>query len=426
MICTYTHIIDIVLQFYFFIILVEIRFGMRRLNVLNDPDVEKMAVESRQNLVKEFQEKHADLRDRVSRVPIDLAGKIADKLKCPLQIAMVAYLIDLDGILSIREAVNLLMQEIHRRNTVGSNIPNIPGNVQEFAIDEGRWLEYLYGKYSSQLELRVREIANIETAMEEDDIPVEKAMLVLSARTKIAETFIAPVIQTWLNEHVQSTHEDVLIALGIAVTEWSDSTIRGKLISLKRRAQAFYRYLQRIIMEGSSESSAMGSYIAKINAIVDGFDADFNEMSLLTLSHFILHIAPKPLGTRGDRSSYVDVGSSMSRGGKLEPEMITPYDFLERDVRLAKRRRKDDRAKYLHEKIARVLRVLRYQGTSSRDNLERCIDEISTRLQIDGIDKESIIDKMEASLSASRAENQDETATSLLYDFIITHVYGDT
>ncbi|MHA2301684.1 MAG: hypothetical protein ACXACD_12085, partial [Candidatus Thorarchaeota archaeon] len=128
--------------------------------MLQDPDLEKLAVESRQKLVQEFAETHADLRERSRRIPTSEAQQLAENLSCPFQIATLAYIIDMDGILSARAAVNLLSAELERLAAVGEEVPNLPGNVMEFALAEGRWIEYVYGKFIREMEMKVRELAN--------------------------------------------------------------------------------------------------------------------------------------------------------------------------------------------------------------------------------------------------------------------------
>ena len=49
--------------------------------MLLDPDLEKLAVQSRQKLVQEFADKHANLRERVRRVSVDAAREISDEIR---------------------------------------------------------------------------------------------------------------------------------------------------------------------------------------------------------------------------------------------------------------------------------------------------------------------------------------------------------
>ena len=151
--------------------------------MLLEPDIKKLAVESRQRLVQEFAEKYANLRERVRRVPEADARKISEELFCPLEIAMIAYLINMDGIMGVKQAVGLLSTELQRRATVGEDVPNLPGNIMEFALTEGRWVSHIYGSFVRQIELQVRGLANLEEGVEGPSIEVEKALSIIASRT---------------------------------------------------------------------------------------------------------------------------------------------------------------------------------------------------------------------------------------------------
>lgn len=396
---------------------------LRNIQLSSDPELEKLAIERRQSITKEFAEKFADFRERIQRVPVNLAQEIAEEMKCPLQVAMVAYLINMDGILHIRAAITILTQELHRLNQIGQGVPNLPGNIQEFAVAEGRWVSYIHGIFARQMELKIREIANLESSLDDDNLTVEKAMSVFSVRLKVAEAFILPVVQTWLKEHQESHSEDVMIAIGPAITGWKLSTLKGKLIQVRRRNQALYRKLSKIIAT-VSESATISSLVVRINNLVAELEKPLNQMNDIAASHLLLHIAPRPIGARGDRSSYVRIGTSSTRGGKTEPDMVSPFDFLERDVRLAKRRSRDERAAFLTERIGRVLRVLRYQGTDLRGSITLCVNEIEERLDVQEYPKETIIDEAFAKVASASIEDQVEIAVHAIYEFVNDYVYS--
>ncbi|MHA1576042.1 MAG: hypothetical protein ACTSU3_01650 [Candidatus Thorarchaeota archaeon] len=388
-----------------------------------DVELEKLAVEQKLSLTKEFADKFADLRERTRRVPIDLAKQIAEEKHCPLQIAMVAYLIDLDGILSIRDAIDALVTELRRLDEIEKGVPNLPGNIQEFAIAEGRWISHIYGTFAQRMEVKVREIANMESTLDETELTVEKAMSIFTTRTKVAEAFILPVVQNWLTNHENTNGEDVLTAFGPAITGWKLSTIRGKMIQMRRRNQAFYRKLRSVIASDSSSAMVEG-FVKRLDTIITEFDKPLNKMNETSTAHLILHFAPRPIGARGDRSSYVRIGTASSRGNKTEPDMASPYDFLERDVRLAKRRSGDDREIFLLERISRVLRVLRYQGSDMKECVEKCITELEERMGLDPIPKEMLMLEAEAMISSVSEEGQNQAAGKAVFQFVDKYIFG--
>ncbi|MFW9974683.1 MAG: hypothetical protein ACFFDQ_05440 [Candidatus Thorarchaeota archaeon] len=391
--------------------------------MLFEPDIQKLAKESRQRLVQEFAEKYANLRERVKRVPEADSNKIAEKLCCPLEIAMIAYLIDMDGIMGVKQAVGLLSAELQRRAKVGEDVPNLPGNIMEFVLIEGRWISHIYGSFVRQLEISVRGLSNLEEGIDGASIEVEKALSILSARTKISETVIAPVIEEWHTEHPKSTSKDALISFGQGITKWNVSTLNGKFLHIQRRTQALFRLLRESLLT-ASHSFTIDATISRIDNLIEELGSPFEDMPLSAVCHFLVHIAPQQATGKGDRSPYVSVGVTSSRGNKAEPDLTSPFDFLERDVKLAKRRWGEEREDYLKEKIARVLRVLKYQENTHAESIEQCLTEIVDRLKIENSQLEAIIEDSKAAISNVPESERDEISVRIIFDFVNSNIYG--
>ncbi|MGD9397560.1 MAG: hypothetical protein PVJ05_14085 [Candidatus Thorarchaeota archaeon] len=392
--------------------------------MLHEPDIQKLAVESRQRLVKEFAEKYANFRERVKRVPEADAQKISENLSCPFEIAMIAYLINMDGIMGVKQAVGLLSAELQRRATVGENVPNLPGNIMEFALAEGRWISHIYGSFVRQLEVQVRELANLEEGIEGTSIEVEKALSIFTARTKMSETIIAPVIEEWSKEHPKATSKDALLSFGQAITKWNPSTLNGKFTQVQRRNQALFRVLRESLLT-AKDSFAMDAAINRIDILIEELGLSFNEMTIRAVSHFLVHIAPRQATGRGDRSSYVTVGVSSTRGNKAEPDLSSPFDFLERDVKLAKRRKGEERDEYLKEKIARVLRVLKYQENTHAESVEKCLTELVDRLNVEALQVDKLIEDSKAAIASAPEAERDFLSVTIVFDFVTSNVYGE-
>jgi hypothetical protein len=392
--------------------------------LLQDPDLEKLAVESRQRLVQEFAETHADLRERSRRIPTSEAHQLADNLSCPFQIATLAYLIDMDGILSAREVVNLFSAELERLAAVGEEVPNLPGNVMEFALAEGRWIEYIYGKFVREMEVKVRELANAEGFLEEESPAVEKAVALILSRSKVAETFVAPLVEAWLSEHKKSTSEDMLMLVGPALTKWKESTLKGKLSHLQRRSQAFFRKLSMILSSDTSESATVDLWTKRLNELVEALGKPFDQMSIKAAAHLLVHIAPRKIG-RGDKSPYVAVSAASTRGNKAEPDLTSPFDFLERDVLLAKRRPSEDRNQYLRDRIGRVLRFLLHQGNTVSEGVEHALKELEDRLHLKAVPMDEIVEKCQAELTSVSVDMQEEVAVKQILNYITIYAYGE-
>jgi len=387
-----------------------------------ESDIQKLTVDSRQKLTREFAEKHTDLRERARRFPADQARTASEVVSCPLQLATVACLIEMDGLGTIREAVDLLSFELQRRATVGEEIPNIPGSVLEFALEEGRWVEYIRGSFSRELFLRVRELANAERSIDESLLTPERAMGVASTRIKLAETFVQPAVEAWLKDHLKSTGEDVLLSFGPYISGWGRSTVRGKASQVKRRAQAHLRTLL-VALGTASDSATIDSLIKRVETLVSSMDTGFRDMPPAALSHLLVQMAPRPTG-RGDKSPMVDIGSASTRSFKAEPDLKSPFDFLERDVRLAKRRAKEDRVAYLQDRISRVLRVLKYQGIDLTDSVGMCVQEVSQRLAVTKAPIEDIAQKAKSEIEVAPLDTRDSMAVEQVRSFIEQYVYG--
>nr|KXH72245.1 MAG: hypothetical protein AM325_01865 [Candidatus Thorarchaeota archaeon SMTZ1-45] len=391
--------------------------------MLLEPDIEKLAIESRQKLVQEFADKYANLRERVKRVPEADAQRISEQLCCPSEIAMIAYLINMDGIMGVKQAVRLLSEELQRRAIVGDSIPNLPGNIMEFALTEGRWVSHIYGSFVRQLEIHVRGLANLEEGIEGPAVEVEKALSIIAARTKMSETIIAPVADEWQKEHPKATSKDALMFFGQAITKWNISTLNGKFLQIQRRTQALFRVLRESLLT-ASDSFTMDAAINRIDMLIEELGRSFEEMTLRAVSHLLLHIAPRQATGRGDRSPYVSVGVTSTRGNKAEPDLASPFDFLERDVKLAKRRLGIEREEYLKHKIARVLRVLKYQEHTHVESVEKCLTEIVDRLEIDGSQLEKIIEDFKVTIANAQEAERDNLSVVTILSFVTSNVYG--
>ena len=390
--------------------------------MLPETDIQKLAVESRQKLIEEFAETYANLRERVKRVPDLDARKVSEEFSCPVEVAMIAYLINMDGIMSLRQAVGLFSAELSRRASVGEDVPNLPGNIMEFALIEGRWISHIHGRFTRQLELRARSLANLEDGSDSESIEVEKALSIIAERVKLAETLISPLTEEWTKEHVKSTSADVITAFGQALTKWNRSTLYGKFKQIQKRNQARFRILRQALTQ-TSDSFTIDASIGRVDTLIDELGQPLDKLTPRAVSHLLLHMVPRPQHGRGDRSPYLDIGVGSTRGNKAEPDMASPFDFLERDIKLGNRRKGDDRKDYLLGRIARVIRVLKYQGSDAPEFVQKCFTEIIARFGLVDISLDEITVTANDQLSQALPSEKDPIAINLIYDFIQNNVY---
>ena len=167
----------------------------------------------------------------------------------------------------------------------------------------------------------------------------------------------------------------------------------------------------------------MDLYTGRVNTIIEELDTEIEDLTDRAVAHLILHMAPRPTGARGDRSRFVEVGTASTRGNKAEPDMASPFDFLERDIRLARRREGVDRDNYIKERISRVLRVLKYQGNDPITSVEQCAAEVNERFKLDITNLDEEVFKLKEGFADVSPDEFDTIATSLVHQFVDSHIF---
>jgi hypothetical protein len=225
-----------------------------------------------------------------------------------------------------------------------------------------------------------------------------------------------------MKEHPKANSLNALSVFGQGITKWNRNTLTGKFLQIQRRNQALFRRLRESLLK-ASDSYTMDAPIKRLDTLIEELGVPFEDMSLRATSHLLLHIVPRLSTGRGDRSSFVAVGVGSTRGNKAEPDLTSPFDFLERDVKLAKRRRGIEREEYLKEKIARVLRVLKYQENTPIDSLEKCLTELTDRLKLEEIPLESEIASATEQLVNVQESERIKLSMNLIYNFVTKFAY---
>jgi len=106
--------------------------------------------------------------------------------------------------------------------------------------------------------------------------------------------------------------------------------------------------------------------------------------------------------------------------------MTSPFDFLERDVRLAKRRAGEDRESYLKNKVSRVIRVLVHQGVPIDESVEKAIIEMQERLELPNSSLEGTNEEIEIALNGVPPDEQEQVAATLVIGYVRNNFYGDS
>ena len=136
-------------------------------------------------------------------------------------------------------------------------------------------------------------------------------------------------------------------------------------------------------------------------------------------------MVPRPQTGRGDRSPYVDIGAASTRGNKAEPDMSSPFDYLERDIKLGGRRKGDDRKDFLSKHISRVVRVLKYQGNDAPEYVQKCYVEIISRFNLSEVSLEEAVSLANEKLKDALPSERDGLSIALIQDFIDVNVYKE-
>jgi hypothetical protein len=223
---------------------------------------------------------------------------------------------------------------------------------------------------------------------------------------------------------VKSTSADAIVAFGQAITKWNRSTLNGKFKQVQKRCQAHFRLLRQALTK-ASDSFTIDASIERLDNLISELEQTLESFTPRATAHFLLQLVPRPQSGRGDRSPYIEIGAGSTRGNKAEPDMTSPFDFLERDIKLGSRRKGDDRREYILEHIARVLRVLKYQGNDIPECVSKCYSEIISRFDLKDVSHGDAMAAANEKLVDALITERDDLAISLIYDFIQDNIYTE-
>ena len=384
-------------------------------------DLEKIAINERKKLTREFEEKYVDLREKVFKVPNNEVEKIVEKLKCPSEIARVAYCIELDGVLNISESVELLIDELQRRTEAGAAVANIPSHLLEFAIEEGKWIEYLYRTFAHEMDKKIREISNNESKIKRDSMSAETAISVFQNRQKVAEGFVLEVMKKWLDEHKKAKPIDAVISMGRATTRWTRDIIHSRLRRIINDLISFMRRVETTLNKEENPSKALKYIVSHVSAIIDGLTKGIDGVTEISGAHLVVHIAPKP-DIKPDRSEIVTLGAPFTRKGLVEANMDSPADFLERDVKLAARRPEPARTIYLKKQILTLEHYLYNRGTKREAIIHKIMEMLQDRFSVKEAQIKMIVKEIKEHLKTITPDEHFEASSDMLTAFIIRNI----
>lgn len=368
-------------------------------------------------VTKEFEETYGDLAEKARKIPSEKAEELAKKLNVPPEIAKIAIRLELDGVIDAESACKILMNEMERLKKLDFEVPNISSYLFNFAVKEGKWIEYLYKTFRKEAEESVRSLANWERIISDEKAISEGSIInFLNERKKIIDEVIEPVVNEWVKSHRDSSYLDAALTLICALEKIDKEKAMKILEERKNQLQQFLTNIYNKIkdVKGIKLFEHIKDRIATIIEDLSKPVADLMKDSYLEL---ILNSVHRPVPREVQVSPYVFIGGPVTRGGKVEPDLVKPTDFLERDIRLARRRHGEDQAAFLTNSVAKVLKTLVEQGMEAEDAVIHVIKEIYSRFGVG----EPLVSEMEEKIK-ELIRKSGEDKIKVLSKFLFNHL----
>ena len=340
-------------------------------------------------LAHEFKETFGSLEEKSHRISNTEAEGLAKAVKCPIEVARVACQIELDGVMDRYKAAKILMYEYNRRKKIDRAIPPVPTYEFSFAVSEGEWLEYLWKALPEKMSDTARELFNIMQRIQDlEEIETWMIIKIMDIRYKIANTLIKPTIESWLKDHPDTIIQDAIkiFTAGLTSTE-IDFALEGfeeKRKNLLKKLKIFEEKLEQ-----SEMTPLIKRHYETVKALISSLEENKVE-DLDAVAQIFVELIPPPKQIMLS-SDYVIVHVPIPRDGMVGPDLVTPYDFLERDLKLALRRTRKEKAKLISETSEKVLRVIMVEESkTAEDAAISIINELIKRFNIKEVNLETI------------------------------------
>jgi hypothetical protein len=361
----------------------------------------------------EFKTVYGEFSKKILNVRRDLGRQIADEYDVPLALGMVSYQVEMDGILNSEVVCSLLKREYLRLKATDNAVPSFESAELDFAIKEGQWIEFLYKKFVRQINDRISTIATIEGMLGSDNIPLEKILMIIYERNRITKGVITPVIHQWVSTHKATRAFQGALAIGEAITKdpGGSEKVRLALTDNVEKVRKIFDKLKATLKIADftqwspRELEPITRNINDIEESLSKVDSPFETMSEPSLAELLFQIipigsaSPAPL----EKGGYVVVTSPIPRHGEIAPLLEDPYDFLERDIRLAKQR--EDTEQFMRNAVQKVHRVLADKNGSPAEVGVNMIMQMHDRFGIPTPDREQLLTKMNTFVKKEQTED---------------------
>jgi len=325
----------------------------------DDDDVRRIS----HQIAEEFEITYGRLEEKVRRVPDEAAEEVANKFGVPIEVARVAYRVMLDGVITdIGKGCEILMREFSRREKVGLPVPDVGSYIMTVALNEGKWIEYLYGRLAKVLLREVRNLENLARSVSEEVEPTsEQIMAILTQRSRIGRVYLKSIIRRWVNDHEGATIADAIRAIAGGLLGPNVESVEDAVNGAKAALLIRFRRYEQLLQEGE-ESRMLPKTLETLRRVIEEIQIPLDHVSEKTAAEIIIELIPPPKLAIDEKSKYGFAHPAFPASGRVGPPLTTPLDFLERDIWLAVMKDPAVRASFLKGKISAVIDALIREG----------------------------------------------------------------
>jgi len=374
-------------------------------------------------IAQEFETTYGTLEEKVSRVPDAAAKAIAEKCKVHIEVARVAYRVMLDGIITEPEpCCEILMREFKRRANRGNPVPDIESYMREVALNEGRWIEYLYGQLGKVLLHEIRNLVNLSRLVADEIEPAsEQVIAIISQRRKIAEGFFISIVNRWMKDHEKALITDAMQAISGGLLGSTTESIGDAMSGARASLLIKLRRYEKFLSKNGEDSKLTNKVLEEIRRIMTEVQGPLERISVNTAAEILIEVMPPPPESIDEGSKYGFIHSAFPARPQAGPPLVTPLDFLERDVWLALMQNPSDRGEFLREKISAVVGSLLAQGKSLEKIGSIIIFDLDDRFPWERSKKATIRQELQE-LGASTSEDYREQMEHYVLETILTKI----
>ncbi|MHA2059783.1 MAG: hypothetical protein ACW976_03295 [Candidatus Ranarchaeia archaeon] len=371
-------------------------------------------------LAEEFEKTYGDLEEKARRVRISDAEKVGLAYPdAPIELRRVAVQISSDTLMDSETAFNYLLKEYNRLSAIGHAVPPIPTFEFDFAVREGRWIEFLYNRFARHIENTTREIANLENVLRGtnvENIPIEKVIELISLRKKVRENYIVPLMERWVEEHKGSSHLESVAVFGSSLLRINYEDALPYIEDAKKELLDIVEFLL-LVIQGERESRAVEIARNELKESHSYLKNPIDDANLNTLADLLVQIAPSQTIEQGE-SKFLLKHTPFPSSVLLGPVLSEPIDFLERDIKLVKRLPTNEGDERLKRSISGSLRASITEEKSDVQATAEMIHEVEKRFNLDVESLEVILERLGKETKGLMGVDRVEKLRGVLYNFI--------